>query len=61
MEKRKNVTIVLFLPCGAVKKFNSCCPDINLVNVIKNLSGKTKRATIFFKSCPNFEKCSKKR
>ena len=59
MEKRKNVTIVLFLPCGAVKKFNSCCPDINLVNVIKNLSGKTKRVSVVFKTCPHLKTCKK--
>jgi len=60
MEKCENVSIVLLLPCGAIKKFNSCY-EVNLNDVLKDLSGKTKRATIFFKSCPNFEKCSKKR
>ena len=60
MEKRKNVTIVLLLPCRAIKKFDGCS-GINFNDLIKNLSETTERASVVFKACPNFEKCSKKR
>ena len=60
MEKCENVSIVLLLPCGAIKKFNSCS-EVNFDDLLKDLSGKTKRVSVVFKACPNFEKCSKKR
>ena len=54
----KDVRIVLFLPCWRIKEFDSCS-KMNFNDVIKNLSGETKRVSVVFKTCPHLKTCKK--